>query len=133
MTNDVTIRIFLILMIMCSWVGELLDIKGAFLHSDFEDGKNVYMKVPEGFKKNYDLMYYALLLLQTIYGLKQSVMAFWWKLLQDFRSMNFECSKADPCLYFHWKQDNLTGYGYLGSMTVWWLEKRKALRKPSKP
>ena len=35
-TNDVTIRIVLVIMLMASWVGELLDIKGAFLHGDFE-------------------------------------------------------------------------------------------------
>jgi hypothetical protein len=57
-------------MIMGNWWGELLDIKGAFLHGDFEDGKNVYMKVPEGFEKYYYPLDYVLLLLQTIYGLK---------------------------------------------------------------
>jgi hypothetical protein len=44
-TNDVTIRIVLTLMIMAAWIGEILDVKGAFLHSDFDEGKNVYMKV----------------------------------------------------------------------------------------
>jgi hypothetical protein len=47
-------------------------------------------------------MYYVLLLLQTLYGLKQSAMAFWKKLLQAFHSMSFQRSKADPCLYFAW-------------------------------
>jgi hypothetical protein len=103
-TNDVTIRIVLVIMLMAGWVGELLDIKGAFLHGDFEDGKNVYMEVPEGFGKYYDPMYYVLLLLQTIYGLKQSAMAFWRKLLAAFRDMKFNRSKADPCLYFAWNK-----------------------------
>jgi hypothetical protein len=47
------------------------------------------MKVPQGFEKYYNLMYYVLLLLQTLYGLKQSTMAFWKKLLQAFSSMSF--------------------------------------------
>jgi histone deacetylase 1/2 len=101
-TNDVTIHIVLVLLIMAKWAGELVDIKGAFLHGDFEDGKNLYMEVPEGFDKYYDPMYYVLLLLQTIYGLKQSAMAFWRQLLKAFRSMGFKRSKADPCLYFAW-------------------------------
>jgi hypothetical protein len=101
-TNDVTIRIVLTLMIMAGWVGEILDVKGAFLHGDFEEGKNVYMGIPEGFDKYYDPMYYVLLLLQTLYGLKQSAMAFWKKLLMAFSSMKFKRSKADPCLYFAW-------------------------------
>jgi hypothetical protein len=54
-------------MIMDNWCGELIDIKGAFLHGDFEDGKNVYMEVPEGFDKCYDPLYYVLLLSRTIY------------------------------------------------------------------
>jgi hypothetical protein len=60
------------------------------------------MKVPQGFEKYYDPMYYVLLLLQTLYGLKQSAMAFWKKLLQAFSSMSFQRIKADPCLYYAW-------------------------------
>jgi glutamine synthetase type III len=41
-TNDVTIRVVLTLMIMADWVGEILDVKGAFLHGDFKEGKKVY-------------------------------------------------------------------------------------------
>jgi hypothetical protein len=41
-------------MMMAAWVGEILDVKGAFLHGGFDKGKNVYMKVPEGFEKYYD-------------------------------------------------------------------------------
>jgi hypothetical protein len=46
-------------------------------------------------------------LLQTIYGLKQSAKAFWVKLLKSFKSMGFERSKADPCLYFAWTINGL--------------------------
>jgi hypothetical protein len=106
-TNDVTIRIVMVLMIMGGWVGELLDVKGAFLHGDFEEDRNVYMEVPEGFEKYYDPRIYVLYLLQTIYGLKQSAKAFWTKLLKAFRSMDFERSKADPCLYFAWTVNGL--------------------------
>jgi hypothetical protein len=48
-----TIRIVLILMIMADWQGEIVDIKGAFLHGEFKDGKVIYMKVPCGFEKFY--------------------------------------------------------------------------------
>jgi hypothetical protein len=40
----VTVRIVLTLMIMAA-----LDVKRAFLHGDFDEGGNVYMKVPQGF------------------------------------------------------------------------------------
>jgi hypothetical protein len=55
--NEVKICIVLILLIMVNWAGELVNMKGAFLHGNFEEGKNVYMEVPEGFKKYYDPMY----------------------------------------------------------------------------
>jgi hypothetical protein len=45
--------------------------------------------------------------LQTLYGLKQAAMAFWRKLLEAFKSMNFTRSKADPCLYFDWTINGL--------------------------
>ena len=100
--NDATIRIILILMVMAGWVGELLDVKGAFLHGNFENDDEIYMEVPEGFEHHYDPRYYVLLLLQTLNGLKQAALAFWKKLLMCFKSMGFDRSKADPCLYFKW-------------------------------
>jgi hypothetical protein len=44
-------------------------VNGAFLHGNFEEGKTLHMKVPEGFEKNYPVRF-VLLLLKTIYGLK---------------------------------------------------------------
>jgi hypothetical protein len=106
-SNEVTIRIVFTLMLMAGWVGELLDLKGAFLHGDFEDEKDVYLKVPEGFEQYYDPRIFVLLLMQTLYGLKQAAKAFWNKLLMAFRSMGFQRSKADPCLYFDWTPEGL--------------------------
>eukprot|EP00980_Cylindrotheca_fusiformis_P016350 scaffold4869_cov71-Cylindrotheca_fusiformis.AAC.1 len=95
-TSDITIRVVLVIMIIAGWTGELLDIRGAFLHGDFKPGEKLYMKVPKGFEKHYDPRYYVLLLLQTIYGLKQAAMAFWKKLLECFSDMNYDRCKADP-------------------------------------
>jgi hypothetical protein len=47
-------------MIMAGWCGELLDIKGAFLHCNFDKGKNLFMGVPKGFEKFYDSRKYML-------------------------------------------------------------------------
>jgi hypothetical protein len=94
-------------MIMAGWVGELLDFQGAFLHGEFDQGEEIHMKVPQGFEKQYDPMYYVLLLLKTIYGLKQSTFQFWKAILLCFSSMGFVRSKADPCLYFKWSREGL--------------------------
>ena len=65
------------------------------------------MEVPEGFEKFYPVGC-LLLLLQTIYGLKQAAFAFWVQLLKALRKMKFDRLKADPCLYFKWTAIGLT-------------------------
>ncbi len=52
-TNAGTIQIVLILMIMANWQGQIVDVKGAFLHGEFKDSEVIYMKVPHGFEKFY--------------------------------------------------------------------------------
>jgi hypothetical protein len=99
--NDTTFHILLILMLMASWHAEVLDVKGAFLHGLFEEGEQIHMGIPEGFEQ-YHGANYVLLLLRTLYGLKQAAFAFWKELLKAFRLMEYKRSKADPCLYFAW-------------------------------
>lgn len=104
--NEITIRVIFVLMIMMQYVGELLDVKGAFLHGDFEEGEQVHMEVPKGFDKWYDPRLYVLLLLQTLYGLRNAAMAYWKKLLQCFHNMGYKRSQVDPCLYFKWVENS---------------------------
>ena len=99
--NDMTIRIVFILMIMAKYVGELMDVRGAFLLGEFGKEEKLYMEVPQGFEKFYPIGV-VLLLLKTIYGLKQAAYAFWRKLLEAFWAMGYERCKGDPCLYFKW-------------------------------
>jgi hypothetical protein len=63
--------------------------------------------VPQGFEKHYDPMYYVLLLMKTIYGLKQSAFQFWKAILLCFSTMGFKLSKADPCLFYKWSREGL--------------------------
>ena len=44
----------LTLMVMATWFGSLMDVIGAFLNGEFEDGERVYIEVPQGFEKHYD-------------------------------------------------------------------------------
>jgi hypothetical protein len=52
---------------MAKWYMEVLDIKGEFLHGEFEDGEKIYREIPKGFERFYasNLM---LLLPTTLYG-----------------------------------------------------------------
>jgi len=45
-TNSATITIVLTLMIMASMLAHVVDVKGAFLHGEFEDGEIIHMKIP---------------------------------------------------------------------------------------
>ena len=101
-TNDATIRAVLTLLCMNKdWVAEITDVKGAFLHGEFEDGEVIYMKIPQGFEKHYKPDE-VLKLKKTIYGLKQAAMCFWRKLVKGMESMGQTRSNADPCLYYSW-------------------------------
>ena len=102
-------------MILAGWQGEILDVKGAFFHGQFEEHQQLYMEVPEGFEKFYDPTKYVLLLLATIYGLRNAAMAFWKESSTYVKSMSYQRSKADPCLYFKW-----TTYG----LVLWlsWID-----------
>jgi hypothetical protein len=94
-------------MMMMQGTGKLCDVKGAFLHGTFCNGEEIYLRIPQGFEKYYNASRQLLRLTKTIYGLKQSAMAFWRELLVCMRDMGYERSKADPCLYFKWNQGRL--------------------------
>ena len=42
-----------------------------------------------------------------IYGLKQAAKQYWKEILKCFGSMDYNRSKADPCLYFKWMSTGL--------------------------
>ena len=97
--NEASIFLILIIMLMAGMYAELNDVKGAFLNSKFFQGEKLYMGVPQGFEKFYpnDVL---LLLLKTIYGLKQAAFEYWKSLLKALNSVGLQQSKADPCVYF---------------------------------
>jgi hypothetical protein len=97
---DATIRTVLTLGTMAGWEFHVVDVQGAFLNGEFEDGEQIYMTVPDGFKRYYDPKKYVLLLRRTLYGLIQAALAFWRKLVLAFLQMQFKRSKADPCLFY---------------------------------
>ena len=88
---------------MAGWYGEGFGVKGSFLKVNFGDEEKIFMEVSQGFEKHHE-QDVVLLLLKTIYGLKQAAAAFWKELLDSFYDMEFKRSKADPCLYYKWKK-----------------------------
>ena len=77
-TNDISIKIVLVLARMAAWKTNIIDVKGELLHGGFtEKEEPVYMEIPHIFK-NYLEKYHVLLLLKTLYSLKNVAYAFFY-------------------------------------------------------
>jgi hypothetical protein len=113
-TNSATIRIVLMLMVMADMLAHVVDVKGAFLHGEIEDGEIIHMKAPQGFEKHISEGS-ALFLKKFLYGLKQAAKAFWRQLLHATSAMGFKQSIADPCLYYRLVEEQLV-------MMISWID-----------
>jgi hypothetical protein len=94
-TNAMTIRIALTIMLMQGRIAHVMDVKGAFLYGEFEDGEKIYIKIPLGFEQFYQSNT-VLLLKKTLHGFKQAAMAFYRKLLTATKNIGLTRSTADP-------------------------------------
>jgi hypothetical protein len=64
------------------------------------------MEVPQGFEKWYGSSV-VLLLLKTMYGLKQVAIEYWRTPLKAIREMCLRRSTAGPCVYYRWTENGL--------------------------
>ncbi len=53
-TNGMTIKLVLTLMLASCSIADVDNIKGAFCHGKFEDGEKIYIKIQLGFEEFYD-------------------------------------------------------------------------------
>ena len=102
-------------MLLADWMARRYDVEGAFLMGKFENGEEIFMKVPQGIEHHYWGLA-VLRLLKPMYGLKQAAFLFWQRLLKIMKSMGHKHSIADPCIYFY---RNKTG-----ELAIWqiWLD-----------
>ena len=75
-TNDTTIIIVLVFMLLANWMARIHDVKGAFLKGKFEDDEENFMEVSQDMEHHY-WGKSVLRLLKPIYGLKHAAMLFW--------------------------------------------------------
>ena len=106
-TNDVSVRVLLVLMLIANFTAYIVDVQGGFLLGDFDNGEVLYCKIPEGFEEIYDPNVYCWKLLKTAYGLKQAAKIFWVKLLKAMKELGFKRSRCDPCVYWKWAAHGL--------------------------
>jgi hypothetical protein len=101
-----TMRIALTIMLMQNRIAHVVDVQGALLYGEFEDGEKIYIKIPLAFEQFYPSNT-VLLLKKTLYGLKQAAMVFYRKLLAATKNIRLMRSTANPCLYYKWERGSL--------------------------
>jgi hypothetical protein len=71
-----------------------MDVRNAFLNGTLDE--TIYLRAPAGLNLQKGK---CLHLLKSIYGLKQAPRVWHHELSEFFKSIEFECSPADPCLF----------------------------------
>ena len=93
-----TVRFFLILSILLGWQSRQLDFVMAYPQAPAE--MPLYMRLPQGYKRNGTRKTHARKLLRNVYGQKQAGRV-WNKFMdQGMREIGFTPSQFDPCLYY---------------------------------
>jgi hypothetical protein len=84
----------LILEVLLNLKSKQGDITAAFVHANVEEGENIYVEMPCSFKQKGKV----LKLKKTLYGLCQSLRAFWLYLTEKMEACGMEFT-LDPCLF----------------------------------
>ena len=100
-TSAVTVRVVLVLLLMMNGYAHIVDVCSAFLLGLFDNEERIYASVPQGWEDKFPPSV-VLLLLKTVYGLKQAANCFYRLLVSIMTVLTYKKSFADPCLYHQW-------------------------------
>ena len=100
-----TVRIVIVLLLMMGGYAHIVDVCSAFLLGMFSNGERLYATVPECWEHKFPPNAF-LLLMRTIYGLKQAANCFYRLLVSIMTGLIFTNSLADPCLYHKWHPEH---------------------------
>jgi hypothetical protein len=89
-----SIRLSLAIVGAKGWEVHQMDMKNAFLHGDLSE--EIYMEQPQGFMQDSSLF---CRLKKSLYGLKQTLRAWYAKMDSYLLSQNFVHCKSDPNVY----------------------------------
>jgi transposase InsO family protein len=94
-----TMRLGLALTALFDHELDQLDVPQAFLNADLPDEEEVYMELPEGYRKGREHL--VCRLLKALYGLKQAPRQ-WQLMASKFirEKLGFKPTVSDPCLFF---------------------------------
>nr|KYP41832.1 Retrovirus-related Pol polyprotein from transposon TNT 1-94 [Cajanus cajan] len=91
-----TVRVVLALTAHFGWDLHQLDVKSAFLHGNLEE--EVYMEIPQGFKVQNERNKVCLLK-KALYGLTQSLRAWFGRFTKEMVSLEYRQSQGDHTLF----------------------------------
>lgn len=102
----VTVRIVLTIAVARNWAIHQVDFNNAFLNGDLHE--EVYMEQPPGFIQ-FDSSNQPLVckLKKALYGLKQAPRAWFQKLAETLKTLGFQESIADSCLFMLQEKDDV--------------------------
>ncbi len=102
-TSNTSTRMVLTIMAVAGYKARVIGVKAEFLNGELKNKEEIYMKIHEGFEKFYPKQDSWLQIKKPIFGLKQSGLYYYWKAKQAMQNNRFERSKADPCLFYAWR------------------------------
>ena len=76
-----TIRLMLILEVLLDLKSKQGDVTAAFLHAKLDEGEDVYVKMPRGFRHDGKVLRFK----RSLYGLRQSPLNFWKYIVDKMR------------------------------------------------
>ena len=119
-----TVRLMLNLEVLLDLKSKQSDVNvtAAFLHADLEEGENVYVDMPLGFRKEG----HVLSLRKTLYGLRQSPRAFWKYLTEKMESVGLRQSDFDPCLFIG---DTVIAVCFVDDILFWSVDEKDIHKK----
>jgi hypothetical protein len=101
-TNMTTICTVLTIAAHHDWGIHQVDIKSTYLNATLKD--TIYMQALPGYLKTEDFGK-VLLLLRSLYGLKQAGFEWSEELEKFFLDYGFTCSQVDQAVYFRWNAE----------------------------
>ena len=90
-----TVQLMLILEVLLDLKSKQGDVTAAFLHADLDENEQVYIEMPQGFRKKGKV----LKLRKTLYGLRQSPRPFCKYMVNKMELCGMPQSRLDPCLF----------------------------------
>ena len=107
-----TIRLMFIMQCVLGLESASADVSCAFLHGELEEGEEVYVEMPRGFRQEGK----CLKLKKSLYGLRQAPRCFWKYLTSTMDKCGLKQSVHDPCMFVG---EKVIAVAYVDDILFW--------------